>query len=225
MSHSSLRSATIALLHTGARWASDGLDVLYPPCCMHCGRPLDDGAHRESLCADCDMRMTDTAPVCPRCAGRLPVSHDQLLHCPACAVRPPRFDAAVRLGGYRDTLRDAVLRCKHRQEEPLLAALAGLLVRRRGQELGALNLSGVMPIPMHWTRRCGAAPTVRICWRKRSPPRWDCRCGRECCGACGAPGPKPSSPLRNGGSTYGGHFKWSCPIRSPGPGCCWSTIS
>jgi ComF family protein len=50
-------------------------------------------------------------------------------------------------------LRDAVLRMKSQHEEPLMAAMGGLLANRFGEELRLLRPDVVMPIPMHWTRR------------------------------------------------------------------------
>jgi ComF family protein len=57
------------------------------------------------------------------------------------------------LGRYEQTLRDAVLRCKHPGEEPLMVALSRLLFTERGLELAALRPTCVIPIPMHWSRR------------------------------------------------------------------------
>ena len=105
------------------------------------------------MCDACRRKLVDAKPACPRCGGPLPGTGDTLLACPNCARRPARFDAVVRLGRYEQTLRDAVLRTKHREEEPLMVALSRLLAAQRGSEIAVLRLSCVVPIPMHWSRR------------------------------------------------------------------------
>jgi ComF family protein len=57
------------------------------------------------------------------------------------------------LGSYGDQLRSAILRCKRPGGEPLVAALAGLLVARHRDTLGAWGIDLVVPVPMHWSRR------------------------------------------------------------------------
>jgi ComF family protein len=75
------------------------------------------------------------------------------LACPNCARRPARFDAVVRLGRYEQMLRDAVLRVKRREQEPLTVALGQLLAAERGSDVKALRPTCIIPIPMHWSRR------------------------------------------------------------------------
>ena len=57
------------------------------------------------------------------------------------------------LGGYRNDVRGAILRCKRPGGEPLVAALAGLLVARHRQTFAQWCVELVVPVPMHWSRR------------------------------------------------------------------------
>jgi ComF family protein len=70
-----------------------------------------------------------------------------------CHGTPLRFDAVVALGAYRDDLRQAVLRMKQPEGDPLSGAVARLLWLRRGEELTRFAADLIVPIPMHWARR------------------------------------------------------------------------
>lgn len=61
----------------------------------------------------------------------------------------------VVLGGYADTLRDAVLRMKRPGAEDVAQALAALLVDRHRAALERARVDAIVPVPMHWWRRAG----------------------------------------------------------------------
>lgn len=135
-----------------ARWAGSFLDLLYPPGCLLCGSPIE-AAGGPLICHACRGELVDSAAACAQCGLALPLAAGVPLSCPACARRRVRFDAVVGLGHYERTLREAVLRSKHRREEPLTRALGRLLVAERGREIAALRPTVVVPVPMHWTHR------------------------------------------------------------------------
>ena len=149
----SIHAAVGPLLGGVARRVSLGIDLLYPPSCSLCGQLVTDAVDAVALCDGCRSKLPDAAIACLRCGQPLPATNGTQLACPACARRPPRFDAVVRLGRYEGGLREAVLRMKHRNEEPLMLALGRLLASHRWAEIEALRPSCVIPVPMHWTRR------------------------------------------------------------------------
>ena len=57
------------------------------------------------------------------------------------------------LSGYADDVRDAVLAAKRPGGELVAAGLATLLVERHRSRLADWRIDGVVPVPMHWTRR------------------------------------------------------------------------
>src|SRR5690606_30150479 len=63
------------------------------------------------------------------------------------------FDALIRLGVYKDLLRQACLTIKNSRKEPLANALAELLWLRERSRLEAANIERVICVPRHWTRR------------------------------------------------------------------------
>jgi len=84
-----------------------------------------------------------------RCGCMLPAESND---CPRCPETPFAFEGVVRLGSYEGALRSAVLRMKHAQQRPLSLALGALLADARHDELTALNVDVVVPVPMHWVR-------------------------------------------------------------------------
>lgn len=136
-------------LHRGAGAV---VDLVFPPRCAACGQRLLGGT-QPLLCGNCQAQLAgEEMPRCARCAAAM--SHDDDLEfCPHCHNLPLHFDRAWTLGSYAAELRDAVLRSKHARDEPLSQALAELLWQRRGAALAELNITAVVPIPMHWRRR------------------------------------------------------------------------
>ena len=144
----------------GGGWVSDGLDALIPPRCVICQDDLPpdgdawnarggNGADRVLMCSSCRRDVTTDAPRCQVCGERL----GAVLPCEGCRrIRHGCAGLAV-LGGYRDDLRTAILRCKRPGAEPLIAALAGLLVARHRETFAAWGIGLIVPVPMHWSRR------------------------------------------------------------------------
>jgi len=107
------------------------------------------------LCSSCRKALSASEhAACPRCAVSIEgLAVSVTSPCPRCREDDWRFSAAVRLGRYRDELRETILRMKRPNGEPLVAAIGKLLVASRQQELTAWGPDVVIPIPMHWRRR------------------------------------------------------------------------
>lgn len=128
------------------------IDLAFPPRCAACWRPLDSG-RQPMLCEGCRTSLwADAVERCPLCAAE---ETGELAgeFCVHCYGKELRFDAATALGGYKDQLREAVLRTKHPRHEPLAQALAELVWQRCAEQLRAWRIDVVAPIPMHWRRR------------------------------------------------------------------------
>jgi len=136
------------------------LDLLFPPVCAACSADLssdrqdaDTSPAAALLCQSCREQMVDLQRACPKCAETLGAGTPDQPDCPRCRQRGLRFQAVVRLGQYRGLLRSSVLRTKQPSGHPISVALARLLVKCRGDQLQALAIDCVVPIPMHWSRR------------------------------------------------------------------------
>lgn len=151
-------------------WLAAGIDLLFPPSCVLCrrdivrGAPADGAGVRQAaggwgrpalaegpgadLCAACVVDLVDGVARCPWCG-----SETRAAGCRACPGRPHDHDGIVVLGGYRDGLREAVLRAKRPAGRPIAAALGRLLHERHGATIRAWQPEAIVPVPMHWWRR------------------------------------------------------------------------
>jgi ComF family protein len=138
-----------------ADFAKRGVDLLFPPRCVHCGGELSPGGGNHFLCGDCSAKLGPQSwPGCRRC-GALEAA--EFVASPAdCAVCRPiklKFDGVIPLGSYDGVLREAVLKTKRPLHENMAVALADLLLGRRNEQLAEFRPDLIVPIPMHWQRR------------------------------------------------------------------------
>ena len=140
------------------RWLQTGLaaaaDLLFPPRCGCCGDDCVALPGAPLLCVTCAAELAATKqPTCPRCAMPCTDADAAAGDCYDCRGRKFQFAEARSLGVYEGPLRQAVLKIKHYQHEPLAAALGWQLA----EELLRRPFSGpcdvVVPVPLHWAQR------------------------------------------------------------------------
>jgi ComF family protein len=73
--------------------------------------------------------------------------------CPNCRQQGFAFASALRLGEYDGLLRRAVLRLKDRRGEGLAEVIGERWAQRAGGTFRALNVNGIVPVPLHFWRR------------------------------------------------------------------------
>jgi ComF family protein len=73
--------------------------------------------------------------------------------CLLCRDSTFHFQRTLRLGPYDGLLRDLILRMKYSSGEALAEMLGELWAEHAGQELRALGVAVVIPVPLHWRRR------------------------------------------------------------------------
>jgi ComF family protein len=93
---------------------------------------------------------TPHCPLCGRNAGPHASGH---AGCFFCREYPVRFDAAVRVGPYRDPLRRLILRCKGERRAEIGHLLGRLLAERLALAPWPGLVDVVVPVPLHWSRR------------------------------------------------------------------------
>ena len=148
---------------TAARWAGDGVDLLFPAVCLLCQREaglpcptgtppdgfLDQRAVSASLCEACRRCLEADSPRCRRCGEpAAPVAG-----CRACRGRRQSCQGLSVVGGYGDQLRCAVLRAKHPAGDGISRMLAELWVHKHHATLSEWGIDLIVPVPMHWLRR------------------------------------------------------------------------
>jgi ComF family protein len=135
------------------RLAAASIDLVYPPQCSYCGADIQ-APTKPGFCADCEQQLAPHGLVqCPRCAAIVNPAELSSGDCARCRDERFRFERVFALARYEGASREAVLRMKRVTEEPLMMAMGGLLTRRFAEQLAALNVDVVVPIPLHWTRR------------------------------------------------------------------------
>ncbi|MGQ9770268.1 MAG: ComF family protein [Thermogutta sp.] len=85
---------------------------------------------------------------CPRCGGRAETDPPSPGGCSWCSRQQFAFRGVVSLGPYAGPLQNVVLRMKHRNAERLAHCVARLFCCERGEQLRALGVDCVVPIPM-----------------------------------------------------------------------------
>lgn len=94
--------------------------------------------------------------VCPRCAGAAGPGEVTESGCGACRDQRLAWDAAIRLGPYRDELRDAIHDAKYRGLRGVgleLGRAIGQQLRTRLASAGLEGPVGLVPVPGSWWRR------------------------------------------------------------------------
>ena len=142
-------TAAWALAHA-ARFTRTALDLVFPPTCIPCGAPGDDGL---DLCAGCRAELPAMGVACLRCARPLP---DAVLAtpdapaplCGPCRRKPPPFTRAYAAFRYEQPLPTLVGALKYRGRLDTLR-LMGLLLAESLTQVDAEAPAGIVPVPLH----------------------------------------------------------------------------
>jgi ComF family protein len=120
--------------------------LIYPPTCVLCGAPGDDGL---DLCLGCHQELPVIGPCCPRCALPLPASATAPYGpCGACQQRPPPFSVCHAAFRYEDPLPALVHGLKFRDRFNLIRLLGSLLARALPAD-AAMRPDAIVPVPLH----------------------------------------------------------------------------
>lgn len=134
---------------------------VFPPACPLCHDEVD-AASREVdgrlvtpvLCEGCSAEVIPPlGNRCLKCGIPIGPFIRSEEGCSTCRNLSYRFDRVIRLGIYDGLLRDACIRGKSSHTQPISAALANLLWLSERENLEAVRLDLVVPVPRFWTRR------------------------------------------------------------------------
>jgi len=121
------------------------LDLLLPPLCLACRRPV---AEQGGLCAACwqAIHFID-APCCVRCGHPFAPAPAAGLICAPCLTDPPLFDRARSVFRYDACSKGLVLSFKH-ADRPGLARFFAIWMARAAAPLLA-DAELLVPVPLH----------------------------------------------------------------------------
>lgn len=118
---------------------------LFPPTCLLCGAPGDDG---QDLCAGCRADLPVNARACQRCA--LPLG-GAALSCGQCQQQPPAFDRTIAPFLYQPPMDYLIKALKFQGRLPFARLLGGLLGQRIAERSEPLP-ECLLPVPLHPSR-------------------------------------------------------------------------
>ena len=142
---------------------SAALDLVFPPGCLACGRPV---ARRDGLCSSCwrGIRFIER-PFCERLGTPFAQDLGEGLLSPEALANPPAYGRARAVARFEDgPTRLLIHRLKYADRLELARPL-GLWMARAGAELLA-EADVIVPIPLHrrrlWTRRFNQAAALAV---------------------------------------------------------------
>jgi ComF family protein len=129
------------------RAARLALDLVLPPLCLACRKPVGEPG---ALCPACWGAIKFIGPpLCDRCG--LPFEHAQAVAvCGACLAHPPAFGRARAVMRYDEASKPLILRFKNADRVHAAPALARWIARAGAEVLEAADL--IVPVPLHWRR-------------------------------------------------------------------------
>lgn len=144
------------------------LDLLLPPLCLSCRKPV---AEQGGLCAECWGAIHFLSePCCPRCGEPFAGEAGEEVLCGACLTQPPAFDRARAAFRYDDASKGLVLSFKHADRPGLARFFAPWMARAAGPLLAEAEL--IVPVPLHrWRllhRRYNQAALLALALARRS---------------------------------------------------------
>lgn len=135
---------------SAARLLARGLlDLIYPPTCLNCHRPV---AVADTLCAECFGGLRPISqPYCPRLGIPFSASLGPEALSAEAMADPPPFGRARAALVYNEAARTIVARLKY-GDHPELARFCARLMAPAGHELWRDN-PVLVPVPLHRTRQ------------------------------------------------------------------------
>jgi ComF family protein len=126
------------------------LDLVLPPLCLTCDRPVDAVGH---FCPECFRRTAFvTAPYCATCGKPFPAARRGAGEpvCAACRLHPPPWERARGALRYDAQSQRLVLALKNGDRPDLAAPLAALMARAGAALVEEAEL--IAPVPLHRRR-------------------------------------------------------------------------
>jgi ComF family protein len=129
-------------------WLDIIQQVLFPPTCILCGNPGEDG---RDLCSACRLQLPVNWACCPRCANTMAAAEAGRL-CGRCIARPPAFDKVHAPFLYRDGMQYLITGLKFGGRHAHARLLGELLLDHVRQLPEPPDC--IMPVPLHQSRYC-----------------------------------------------------------------------
>ncbi|MBE5923056.1 MAG: ComF family protein [Lachnospiraceae bacterium] len=122
------------------------INLLYPTVCPVCGGVLAYG--EKGGCGSCEKTLQwVTEPSCLKCGKMLDNDEDE--YCSDCREIPKSYDKGFPVFCYEGPIKDSLYAFKYKNQRHQAAFYVDSIFKRYGEELNSLNLSGIVPVPVH----------------------------------------------------------------------------
>lgn len=140
----------------GRLWRA-ALDLVYPPLCVACRRPV---AEPHNLCSECWGKASFLdGPECAQCGLPFEIDPGPDTLCASCHANAPAFDRARSAMRYDDASKGPILALKRADRLDIVPAFARWLARSGRSLIEEADL--IVPVPLHrtrlWSRRFNQA--------------------------------------------------------------------
>ena len=128
-----------------------GLDLIFPPRCIHCQLHLQENEKKQHLCPDC---MNDieyiSSPLCIRCgAGFASITRTDHL-CGSCIQKPPPYQTARSIASYTTVVKYLLQRLKYGADTTVIPAIRAIIEKTDQTVIAKTDL--IIPVPLHINR-------------------------------------------------------------------------
>lgn len=122
------------------------LDLIYPRRCPLCNeiRPYK----KNSVCPECLQKLKRVErPHCLKCGKG--IEDEQEEYCQDCTKLPKSFNRGYPVFEYTEGIKKALYDFKYKNQRDYAGFFADCIYRYYGEQLKALNVDGLVPVPVH----------------------------------------------------------------------------
>ncbi len=148
-------------------------DLIFPPRCPVCDRPMSSDDRKKGVCAECRGLLKPVRePRCMKCGAQL--KDDETEYCRSCKGRRHYYDRGLAMYEYA-SVRSSVYRLKYSGRVEYAEFFGREMARRLGPAIKQWGAEALIPVPLHASRqrRRGynqAAAIARFCGRALGLP-------------------------------------------------------
>ena len=125
------------------------LDFLYPRRCAICGQIASPKGNL--VCVQCAPRLRPIEEPKCKCCGKA-IENMEQEYCSDCKKRTYYFEYGFALWNYDKVMRKSIADFKYHHRREYAEFYGEQFVEKYGQQLLALQLDAIIPVPVHWTR-------------------------------------------------------------------------
>lgn len=133
---------------------SSVLDLIYPPACVFCGKPLI-WQNNITICSDCiELLEYMNDESCWNCSSPLGKYRARQKECDECKHRNHKFTRVVAACKYNKSAKEIIHAYKFCNMKHLSSLISHIVYKRYLQEYSTLKFDYIIPVPLHKRKIC-----------------------------------------------------------------------